>query len=146
MTMKLHLYLLSVISFFLAAKANAQIYKCTFIDDVTRQNKVVYTDAQCGKAQKQTLTAIQAKSRFNLQTSQTPLTTQLAQANAVDSAVMRAILSRNFKLAQSLATTKEHWRLISIAEGEAAQPLIVANSQSRVSREEECADAKYNFE
>lgn len=146
MTMKLHLYLLSVISFFLAAKANAQIYKCTFIDDVTRQNKVVYTDAQCGKAQKQTLTAIQAKSRFNLQTSQTPLTTQLAQANAVDSAVMRAILSRNFKLAQSLATTKEHWRLIAIAEGEAAQPLIVANSQSRVSREEECADAKYNFE
>lgn len=144
--MKLHLYLLSITSFLLATQANAQIYKCTFADDATRQNKVVYTDAPCGKAQKQTLTAIQVKSQFNIQTSQTALTTQSAQANAVDSAVTRAVLNRDFKLAQSLASTKEHWRLIAIVEGEAAQPLIVANNQAVISPADECAQAKDNFE
>ncbi len=58
-----------------------------------------------------------------------------------------AVLSRDFKLAKSLATTKEHWRLIAIAEGEAvAQPLIAANTHPTASREDECAEAKYNFE
>jgi hypothetical protein len=124
--------------------AFSQVYKCTFKDEVTRQNKVVYSDSPCGKAEKQTLTAIQAKSQTDTQAQQT---TQLAQANALDLAVTNAVLGRDFKLAKSLATTKEHWRLIAIAEGEAAaQPLIVANSQPTVSREEECAEAKYNFE
>ncbi len=41
--------------------AFAQVYKCTFKDEATRQNKVVYSDSPCGKAEKQTLTAIQAK-------------------------------------------------------------------------------------
>ena len=144
MTVKLHLYLLSIASFLLATQANAQVYKCTFIDNVTRQNKVVYTDSPCGKAQKQTLTAIQDKSQMTAQTAQT---TQLAQTNAVDSAVTRAVLSRDFKLAKSLATTKEHWRLLAIAEGEAPlQPLTLANIQPEMSRADECAQAKDNFE
>lgn len=151
-TMKLHLYLLITASFITASflfatQANAQVYKCTFVDDVTRQNKVVYTDSPCGKAQKQTLTAIQTKSQLTIQTPQTSPTTQLAQANAVDSAVTSAVLSRDFKLAKSLAATKEHWRLIAIAEGEAPpQPLTLANNQSEVSRIDECAEAKDNFE
>lgn len=134
-------------SFLCATIANAQVYKCIFIDGVTRQNKVVYTDAPCGKAERQTLTAIQAKSQLTTETPQASQTTQLAQANALDSAVTRAVLSRDFKLAESLATTKEHWRLIAIAEGEAApQPLIVANSRPEISRADECAQAKDNFE
>lgn len=150
--MKLHLHLFSTVSLIAASIlsatiANAQVFKCTFIDGVTRQNKVVYTDAPCGKAEKQTLTAIQAKSQFNIQTSQISPTTQLVQANALDSAVTRAVLDQDFKLAKSLAISKEHWRLIAIAEVEAApQPLIAANSQPEISRADECALAKDNFE
>ncbi len=143
--MKLHLFLLSIVGFLFASHVNAQVYKCTFVDDATRQNKVVYTDSPCHQAQKQTLTAIQTKSPpLSAQALQT---VQLAQASAVDSAVTRAVLNQDFKLAKSLATTKEHWRLISIAEGEAApQPLTVVNSQPIVSQVEECAQAKYDFE
>jgi hypothetical protein len=127
-----------------ASLAFAQVYKCTFKDEVTRQNKVVYSDSPCGKAEKQTLTAIQAKSQSNIQAQQT---TQLAQANALDLAVTNAVLGRDFKLAKSLATTKEHWRLIAIAESEAApQVLTVANSQPVVSREVECAQATHDFD
>lgn len=131
--------------FLLSTHANAEVYKCTFADSVTGQNKVVYSDAPCSKSEKQTLTTIQTKSPpLSAQAFQTA---QLAQASAVDSAVTRAVLNQDFKLAKSLATTKEHWRLIAIAEGEAVtQPLIVANSQPTVSRDEECAEAKYDFE
>ncbi len=147
--MKLHLYLLnialSIAGFLFTSHVNAQVYKCTFVDDATRQNKVVYTDSPCHQAQKQTLTVIQTKS--SPLSAQALQTAQLAQASAVDSAVTRAVLSRDFKLAKSLATTKEHWRLIAIAEGEAApQPLIVATSQPVFSPEDECAQAKDNFE
>jgi hypothetical protein len=124
--------------------AFAQVYKCTFKDEVTHQNKVVYSDSPCGKAEKQTLTGIQAKSQSNIQAQQTK---QLAQANALDLAVTNAVLGRDFKLAKSLATTKEHWRLIAIAEGETApHVLTVANSQPVVSREVECAQATYDFD
>ena len=150
--MKLHLHLFSTVSLIAAGIlsatiANAQVYKCTSVDGVTRQHKVVYSDAACGKAEKQTLTAIQAKSQFNIQTSQISQATQLVQANAINSAVTRAVLNQDFKLAKSLAISKEHWRLIAIAEGEAApQPLIVANSRPEISRADECAQAKDNFE
>lgn len=136
--MKLHLYLFGAAGFLLTTHVNAQVYKCAYVDDVTRQNKVVYTDSPCGKAQKQTLTAIQVKSTLNA---------QLMQAAALDSAVTRAVFKRDFKLAKSLATTKEHWRLIAIAEGEApSQPLILAYNEPEVSRIDECAQAKDNFE
>lgn len=130
------------------SSAFGQVYKCTSMDETTRQNKVVYSDAPCGKAEKQTLTQIQVKSQVNPQSLQA---TQLAQAGALDSAVTRAVLSRDFKLAKSLAATKEHWRLIAIAEGESApqplpQPLIVANTQPVVSPAYACALAKDDFE
>lgn len=127
--------------FLLSTHANAEVYKCTSADSVTGKNKVVYSDAPCAKSEKQTLTAIPLQSQL---AKQTPEATPAA---TLDAAVASAVLSRDFKLAKSLAATKEHWRLIAIAEGEAVtQPLIVANSQPTVSREEECADAKYNFE
>jgi hypothetical protein len=147
--MKLLRYLFTTASFMMAGfllsmHANAEVYKCTFADSVSGQNKVIYSDAPCGKSEKQTLTAIQLQSQL---AKKTPEVTPLMQAAALDTAVARAVLSRDFKLAKSLAITKEHWRLIAIAEGEAvAQPLIVANSQPTVSREEECAEAKYDFE
>lgn len=127
-----------------SSHAFAQVYKCTFKDEVTRQNKVVYSDSPCGKAEKQTLITIQAKSQPDTQAQQTA---QLAQVKALDLAVTNAVLSRDFKLAKSLAVTKEHWRLIAIAEGEATpQVLTVVNSQPVVSREAECAQATYDFD
>jgi hypothetical protein len=147
--MKLHLYLLSIAlsitGFLFTAHVNAQVYKCISVDDVTRQSKVVYTDSPCHQAQKQTLTAIQTKS--SPLSAQAIQAAQLAQASAVDSAVTRAVLNQDFKLAKSLAVTKEHWRLITIAEGEATpQPVIVATNQAVFSPEDECAQAKDNFE
>jgi hypothetical protein len=139
---KLQLYLF-VVGFLFAAPINAQVYKCTSADVATGQSKVIYTDAPCIKSSKQTLTNIQAKSNFSAQAVQTA---QIANANQLDSAVTSAVLKRDFKLAKSLANTKEHWRLIAIAEGEAPAPLTVANVQPVVSRAEECAQAKDNFE
>lgn len=153
--MKLHQHLLIVAGFLLTTNVNAEVYKCTFVDNNTRQNKVVYSDVPCAKSEKQTLTAIQLKSQLTVpapnlaqtQAQKTPLATQLAQAAAVDAALTRAVLNRDFKLAKSLAATKEHWRLIAIAEDEAAlQPVIVTNNQAALLREAECAQSKDNFE
>lgn len=145
--MKLHLYLFIIAGFLLTTNVNAEVYKCTFVDSLTRQNKVVYSDAPCGKSEKQTLTDIQLKSQLTAQSLQTNPTTQLVQAAAVDAAVTRAVLSRDFKLAKSLAITKDHWRLIAIAEDEAVpQSVLVTNDQAAVSRQAECAQAKDNFE
>lgn len=142
--MKLRAYLFTV-CFLFAANTYAQVYKCTFVGDEARQNKVVYTDMPCSKASKQTLTAIQAKSQPNAQNQQAA---KLAQANTLDESVTRAVLSRDFALAKSLATTKEHWRLIAIAEGESApQPVIVAaNNQVAAQPVGECAEARESFE
>jgi hypothetical protein len=135
----------SAITFTFSNNAAAQVYKCTFADKDSRQNKVVYTDTLCGKTGKQTLTDIQVKSPLGEQNLQTA---KLAQTNALDEVVTRAVLRRDFKLAKSLATSKEHWRLIAIAEGEApVQPsvqavpvLIVQNNDNA------CDEAKLDFE
>jgi hypothetical protein len=141
--MKLHSYFF-VLGLLFAIPINAQVYKCTSANVAAGQSKVIYTDAPCIKSSKQTLTNIQAKSNFSAQAVQTA---QLVNANQLDSAVTSAVLKRDFKLAKSLANTKEHWRLIAIAEGEAPPaPLTVANVQPAVSRAEECAQAKDNFE
>jgi hypothetical protein len=130
-----------LVTFSFANNAAAQVYKCTFADKDSRQNKVVYTDTPCGKTGKQTLTDIQVKSALGEQNLQTA---KLAQANALDEVVTRAVLKRDFKLAKSLATSKEHWRLIAIAEGEApvqtAPVLVVQNNDNT------CDEAKLDFE
>ena len=142
--MKLSAYLFTTCLLF-AANSQAQVYKCTSVDDETHQNKVIYTDTPCGKAAKQTLTSIQTKSEFGEQNLQSA---KLAQANALDEAVARAVLHRDFKQAKSLAKTKEHWRLIAIAEQEPVpQPIVVAeNNQVALRQENECAEARENFE
>lgn len=141
--MKLQLCLI-LLGFVAAAPVSAQVYKCTLADNATRQTKVIYTDAPCTKAAKQTLTSIQVKSNNFAQSAQQQdlVSPDLAK---LDSAVTNAVLNRDFKLAKSLASTKEHWRLIAIAEGEPPQ-LVVANTQPVVSRADECAQAKDSFE
>ena len=140
--MKINQYLFTFASFLLASQAHAQVYKCTFVDVQARQNKVIYSDMPCQPAHKQTLTAIQT---------QVSLNQQMASANAINLGVTRAVLNQNFKLARSLASTKEHWRLIAIAEGEAAPVLAVANNPpvplfAASAAQVECSQAKDDFE
>jgi hypothetical protein len=150
--MKLQLCLLSV-GFLFAASANAQVYKCTFVEKASSQTKVIYSDSPCAKAAKQTLTNISAKPQSHSQLLQTTKLEQpkdlVAQSKDLDAAVARAVLDLDFKLAKSLAVTKEHWRLIALAEGESAPPqpqIIAVNNQPEISRAEECAQAKDSFE
>lgn len=155
--MKLHLYLFTTsfitAGFLLTTHVNAEVYKCTFEDNATSKTKVVYSDEPCSKSERQTLTTIQLKSPLTapdpnlaqVQTLQTP-PTQLEQAE-LDAAVTRAVLNRDFKLAKMLAVTKEHQRLIAVAEDKTVLPSeIVAHNQAVVAREVECAQAKDNFE
>jgi hypothetical protein len=136
---KLHSYFIAF-GFLFAMPIHAQVYKCTSVDAGTRQAKVIYSDAPCAKTSKQTLTNIQAKSNLSSLAPQ-------VQAVNLDSAVTNAVLNRDFKLAKSLANTKEHWRLIAIAEGEVPmQPIITANVQPVASRADECARAQDNFD
>ncbi len=130
------------IIFAVANSAAAQVYKCTFVDKDSHQNKVIYTDAPCAMTSKQTLTDIQTASQLNAQNQQT---IPVAQENSVDQAVTRAVLSRDFKLAKALATTKEHWRLIAVAEGEAPSNIEEA-PQQQVAQNNECDLAKNDFE
>lgn len=138
--MQIHIYLLTA-GLLLSASAQAQVYKCTFADSETRQNKVIYTDVPCGKSGKQSLTDIQAKSPYAEQNVQSAQSSQ-----ELDAAVTRAVLNRDFKLAKSLAATKEHWRLIVIAEGESAPQTLAANSPPVAQTVDECAQARESFE
>jgi hypothetical protein len=128
-----------------ASNAYAGVYKCTFWDERTKQSKVVYTDVQCAKSSKQTLTEIQATSSSKVSTRD--IFSNNVPSDNADQLVTRAVLNRDFKLAKSLATTKEHWRLIAIAEGTPAttvkteQPLFVQTNQ-----ENACEEARGDFE
>ncbi len=112
--MKIIAYIQSAVflaAFSLASAAFAQVYKCTFTDNQLHQNKVVYTDMPCGKTAKQFITDISEISKINVKNQ------SLVNSNGgLDHAVTQAVLNRNFALAKSLATSKEHWRLIAITE------------------------------
>jgi len=128
--------------------ALAGVYKCTFWDIETKQNKVVYTDIQCSKSSKQTLTNIQMASSSKVSTRDIfPID---AHSDAVDQLVTRAVLNRDFELAKSLATTKEHWRLIAIAEGQSTAPEATVRTEQPVlvqaSQEEMCQEARGDLE
>lgn len=140
--MKSHIYLLAA-GLIWATNAQAQVYKCTLADNETRQNKVIYTDVPCGKSGKQSLTDIQTQSPYGEQNFQV---TKSSQENALDEAVTRAVLNRDFKLAKSLASTKEHWRLIAIAEGESAPQTVAADRSPVMQTVDECAQARESFE
>jgi len=137
--------LLTLISF--ANVSLAGVYKCTFWDKETKQNRVVYTDTKCAESNKQTLTDIQTSSNKISTRNNYP---NDMQSDAIDQQVTRAVLNRDFELAKSLATTKEHWRLIAIAEGSSATPVATVRTEEphfvQASQEEMCQEARGDFD
>jgi hypothetical protein len=132
-----------LIGSFVCSHATAEVYKCTSFDKKTGQKKTSYTDAACADSAKQTLIEIQETSNL---ADNVPLTDDAE----LDLRVSRAVLKHDFKLAKSLAMTKEHWRLISMAEGtERQQVRTVATSPvviARSTRQDECTLARNDFE
>lgn len=138
--------ILILAGFLCAPDAAAQVYKCTSFDKATQQNKTVYTDEPCAKSAKQSLTHIQAQTR--LPANQAPADETLAEKNAsLDKAVTEALLNKNFALAQSLAQTKEHWRMIAVAQ-KANPPVTLATTQytNQNAQLNACAQAKSDYE
>jgi hypothetical protein len=123
---------------FAVSHANAAVYKCTTVDRQTNQQQIIYTDTPCDEHNKQTL--------LNVQTNAIN-TADMSEDSALDIKIANAVLNRDFQLAKSLATTKEHWRLISMAEGErqttirTAPPIV-----SQAELQDDCAIARSEFE
>ncbi len=125
--------------------ASAQVYKCTSVDSKTLQNKTVYTDTPCAKSAKQSLTNIQSQGRLPANP-QVLDTAQSDASAALDIAVTQALLDKNFTLAQSLAQTKEHWRLIAIAQKISALETVPNNRYSNQNAQlNACAAAKSDY-
>jgi hypothetical protein len=129
-------------AFSFASGASAQVYKCTFADNQTHQNKVVYTDMPCHKSAQQTITDISEASKNSVKNQKIAYTTI-----DLDNAVTQAVLNKNFALAKSLAKTKEHWRLIAITENatpvsENDKPENVIQSPS----DNACERAQHDFD
>ncbi len=119
-------------------QANATIYKCTIIDPLDKymesesnanKEKTVYSDEPCDDNAKQNIVVIQPSSIQS--------TPQSNSQQDLDSLVTQAVLKQDFTTAKRLATTKGHWRLIAIAEGNArviaqlpTQQVIVNNPQA----------------
>jgi hypothetical protein len=131
-----------------ASSTYAGVYKCTIWDKETKQNKVVYTDVQCAKSSKQTPTEIQVASSNKVSTRD--IFSNNVRSDTVDQQVTRAVLNQDFKLAKSLAATKEHWRLIAIAEGESATPVTTVKTEQplfvQTNQENACEEARGDFE
>lgn len=109
----LALILLCSCGIFFTNQAHAQVYKCT-AKDSSGADKVVYTDVPCANRSKQTLTNIQATSKREA---------EIAEQNlfARDQAVTQAVLAGDLKRAKALAVTKQHKKLIALAEGETSK-------------------------
>ena len=134
--------------FFLASNASAQVYKCTSVDSKTLQNKTVYTDKPCAKSAKQSLTNIQSQAQLPANQQLSSEISAPSDVNAaLDEAVTQALLDKNFTLAQSLAQTKEHWRLIAIAQKISAPDIVAANRNNNQNAQlNACAAAKNDYE
>lgn len=138
---------LSVITFLMltvvTSHAHAEVYKCTSSVKQSSQKSVVYSDMPCKHSVGNTQTVTQAK----LKLVDSDFVTNVAAAD-IDLLVSRAVLNGEFTLAKSLAQTKEHWRLISLAEGRTTvstkpiAPVIIVKNAAR----NECAIARNDFE
>jgi hypothetical protein len=118
--------------------AIAEVYKCTSFDAQSNKQSIVYTDKPCSEQVKQTL--------IDVQTSPTNNAT-IADESPLDLKITRAVLMEDFKLAKSLAKTKEHWRLISMAEGAqqtSVKTIPIADRQIAI--QDECAIARNAYE
>jgi hypothetical protein len=154
----MHLKLVSVAiaASLFAGSASAQVFKCSYVDKSSRQTKTVYTDEPCTKTGKQTLTEYKLKplqttqiAAKNNQQNQSPTSKAESQASseALDNAVTQAVLNKNFELAKSLAVTKEHWRLIAVANQPApAKPAVEAVEERQVAAINPCGDATEAFD
>jgi hypothetical protein len=140
---------------FFANAAQAQVFKCSYVDKASRQTKTIYTDEPCTKTSKQTLVEFKAKPQQtakNTQQNQSPVNqtpvnqsaNQEASNAALDNAVTQAVLNKNFELAKSLAVTKEHWRLIAVASQPA--PVKAAVEPVQVAANNPCEDATKEFD
>jgi hypothetical protein len=118
--------------------AAAQVYKCTTVDKQSNKSQTIYTDAPCPEHVKQIL--------IDVEPSQGSVPNKPAESS-LDTKVTRAVLEKNFKLAKSLAVTKEHWRLISMAEGSHQSSVTTAPATSKqVVVRDECAIARNAYE
>lgn len=124
--------------------AFAEVYKCTSSIKSSTHKSVVYTDIPCKQSAGHVQTVTQAKLKLANSYSSTS-----SEASNIDLLVSRAVLNREFALAKSLAKTKEHWRLISLAEGRhtvsskpVAAPIVIVKDTSR----NDCVVARRDFE
>jgi hypothetical protein len=138
-------FLLLGVAVFTATNVSAQVYKCRYVDKAGHQTKVVYTDEPCSIGSKQTTANIQAKPIKVAQQNQ--LSAAQESSDALDNAVTQAVLNKNFELAKSLAVTKEHWRLIAVANQPApAKPALEAVEPAQVVANNPCEDATKEFD
>lgn len=119
-----------------AGHASAEVYKCTSYDSLNNKEITIYTDAPCGEQLKQTVINVPVKSNTTASPDQTSLDLRVAQA----------VLDQNFALAKSLATSKEHWRLISMAEGKQLTIKTAPVVNNQIDAQNACTDARNAYE
>ncbi len=119
-----------------AGHASAQVYKCTSYDSLNNKEITIYTDAPCGEQLKQTVINVPVKTNTTASPDQTSLDLRVAQA----------VLDQDFALAKSLATSKEHWRLISMAEGKQLTVKTAPIVTNQIAAQNECTAARNAYE
>jgi hypothetical protein len=123
---------------FICGHASAAVYKCTTFDKQSNKQSIIYSDSPCSESVKQTVVDVQTR----------PVNNDIkSDDSALDLKITRAVLKRDFKLAKSLATSKEHWQLISMAEsGQQSSiqtaPIVTAQTTYR----DECTNARNDYE
>lgn len=119
------------VSCFSADYAVADVYKCTSVDQVTQKSKIIYTDTPCEKSAKQkTVDVADPVKAPNQKATTANLNTEEDGNMNNDSLFNRAILDRDFKKAKTLATTKEQWRLIALAEDKSDKSNVLSSSDA----------------
>ncbi|MFV1922763.1 MAG: hypothetical protein ACMZ63_09180 [Methylotenera sp.] len=119
-----------------AGHANAQVYKCTSYDSLNNKEITIYTDAPCGEQLKQTVINVPVKT----------YTTASPNQSSLDLKVAQAVLDQDFALARALATSKEHWRLITMAEGKQLTVKTAPIVANQMNTQNECAAARNAYE
>lgn len=128
----------------LASHAYAEVYKCTSTNNASGQKTIVYSDIPC-----QTSASGQAVSQRKVEITDYAIAQPSATDADVDLQISRAVLNGDFKLAKTLAHTKEHWRLISMAEGQRVEPAKLAVPPVVIVKDtstNDCAMARSDFE
>ena len=115
---------------------NAQVYKCTSFDSRNNKESTVYTDTPCGGQHQQTVINLPVK----------PIATVSPDQSSLDLRIAQAVLDQDFALAKSLATSKEHWRLISMAEGKQLTVKTAPVVTNQIVADNACTAARNAYE